>query len=144
MAQAVYEKAKTENGTALTLDKTGWSLKYNAVWDVLFELHYLPEEFYRKERETYLRETNTYGVPLDSRADYTKSDWVLWCAAMSDEEGTVEAYSAPIARFMAETKTRVPFSDWFDTQTGLIEHFMGRSVQGGIFMPLLREKWLKK
>lgn len=144
MAKAVYEKAKTEDGTALTLDKKGWSLKYNAVWDVLFDLHLLPEEFFRKEREIYLKKTNIYGVPLDSRADYTKSDWILWCAAMSDEEGTVEAYSAPIARYMAETSTRVPFGDWYDTKTGRIEHFMGRSVQGGIFMPLLKEKWLKK
>ena len=144
MAKAVYEKAKTADGTALTLDKQGWSLKYNAVWDVLFDLHYLPEEFFINERETYLKKTNVYGVPLDSRADYTKSDWILWCAAMSDEEGTVEAYSAPIARYMAETSTRVPFGDWYDTKTGRIEHFMGRSVQGGIFMPLLKEKWLKK
>ena len=140
----MYENAKTQDGTALTLDKNGWSLKYNAVWDVLFELDYLPAEFFAKERETYLKNTNTYGVPLDSRADYTKSDWVLWCAAMSDEAGTVEAYSAPIARYMAETSTRVPFGDWYDTKTGRIEHFMGRSVQGGIFMPLLKEKWLKK
>jgi len=144
MAKSVYEKAKTEDGTALTLDGKGWSLKYNAVWDVLFELNFLPEEFFMKERETYLKKTNTYGVPLDSRADYTKSDWILWCAAMSDETGTAEAYSAPIARYMAETSTRVPFGDWYDTKTGRIEHFMGRSVQGGIFMPLLREKWLKK
>ena len=144
MALAVYEKAKTKDGTALTLDGKGWSLKYNAVWDVLFDLNYLPEEFFCKERETYLEKTNTYGVPLDSRADYTKSDWILWCAAMSDEAGTVEAYSAPIAKYMAETSTRVPFGDWYDTKTGRIEHFMGRSVQGGIFMPLLKEKWLKK
>lgn len=144
MAKAVYEKARTENGTALTLDGKGWSLKYNAVWDVLFDLHLLPEEFFIKERETYLEKTNRYGVPLDSRADYTKSDWILWCAAMSNEEGTVAAYSAPIVRYMEETSTRVPFGDWYDTKTGRIEHFMGRSVQGGIFMPLLREKWLKK
>ena len=144
MAASVYAKAKTENGTALTLDGKGWSIKYNAVWDVLLDLHLLPEEFFRKERETYLRETNDYGFPLDSRADYTKSDWILWAAAMSDDAGTVEAYSAPIARYMAETHSRVPFGDWYDTKTGLIEHFMGRSVQGGIFMPLLKEKWLKK
>lgn len=144
MAKTVYEKAKTENGTALTLDGKGWSLKYNAVWDVLLDLHLLPDEFFANERKTYLEKTNIYGVPLDSRADYTKSDWILWCAAMSDEEGTVEAYSAPIARYMAETSTRVPFGDWYDTKTGRIEHFMGRSVQGGIFMPLLKEKWLKK
>ena len=26
-----------------------------------------------------------YGVPLDNRADFTKTDWEMWVAAMEDE-----------------------------------------------------------
>ena len=27
-----------------------------------------------------------YGVPLDDRADITKTDWLMWVAAMGNEE----------------------------------------------------------
>ena len=26
-----------------------------------------------------------YGVPLDNRADFTKTDWEMWVAAMEDD-----------------------------------------------------------
>lgn len=50
----------------------------------------------------------------------------------------------PVMRFLMETKDRVPFSDWYDTRTGDYCHFKGRSVQGGIFMPLLLDQFLPK
>ena len=50
----------------------------------------------------------------------------------ADHEG------APIARMLRETPSRVPFSDWYDTKTGVYEHFIARSVQGGVFAPMLR------
>ena len=31
----------------------------------------------------------------------------------------------------------VPFSDWYDTKTGRFVAFIARSVQGGVYMPLL-------
>jgi Domain of unknown function (DUF1793). len=37
----------------------------------------------------------------------------------------------------------VPFSDWYNTKTGAYCHFIARSVQGGIFMPLLADLWRK-
>ena len=46
----------------------------------------------------------------------------------------------PVVRFLQETGDRVPFSDWYDTETGEYCHFKGRSVQGGIFMPILLDR----
>ena len=43
----------------------------------------------------------------------------------------------PIVHYLRNTDTRVAFSDWYDTVTGRYEHFIARSVQGGLFMPLL-------
>ena len=142
MAQSVLARAKTDEGTSLTLDGKGWSLKYNAVWDLLFGFGLFDQAFYRGEIARYRKEQNRYGVPLDSRADYTKSDWILWAAAMGENAATVEALSEPIVRYLQETPTRVPFSDWYDTKTGRYCAFIARSVQGGIFMPLLKDKWL--
>ena len=49
---------------------------------------------------------------------------------------------SPAAQYL-ETTTRYPFGDWYETVTGEYCHFKGRSVQGGIFMPLFMEKMMK-
>ena len=89
----------------------------------------------------YVKKTNEYGTPLDSRKDYTKSDWILWCASMAKTDEEAQALIAPVAHYLETTATRVPFSDWYETVTGEYCHFMGRSVQGGIFMPVLMKKF---
>ena len=44
---------------------------------------------------------------------------------------------APVACFLRESRDRIPLSDWYDTLTGDYCHFKGRTVQGGVFMPML-------
>ena len=114
-----------------------WSLKYNLIWDRFFESDLFSDGVYEKELAYYAEKTNEYGTPLDSRRAYTKSDWILWCAAMSRTPGQAEALIAPVANYLKNTKSRIPFSDWYETETGEYCHFKARSVQGGIFMPLL-------
>ena len=140
MAASWHARAKTEEATALTFDGVGWSQKYNLVWDLVMGLGLLPAAFYARETESYLHRLNAYGLPLDSRATYTKSDWICWSAAMAQDNATFRALIAPLARYLRETTTRVPFSDWYDTATGRYEHFIARSVQGGVFMPMLRKE----
>ena len=138
MAARLMEKIGPGGNTPLTLDGHGWSMKYNLLWDKVLGLGLLPDSFYTAELASYLPRINTYGLPLDSRADYTKSDWICWVAAMSDDPAVRQALIAPIARTLRETTTRVPFSDWYDTKTGRYEHFIARSVQGGIYALLLQ------
>ncbi len=142
MAASWFERANAGGYTYLTFNKQGWSMKYNMVWDKLLSLHMLPDSFCRTETESYVDRMNEYGLPLDSRADYTKSDWILWSASMADDD-TFRKIIAPVAKFLRETSTRVPFSDWYDTKTGKYVHFIARSVQGGLYMPLLMDKWTK-
>lgn len=143
MAESWLARADRPEGSCLTFDGKGWSMKYNLAWDKVLGFNLLPEEFYRRELRSYLPRIRTYGLPLDSREDYTKSDWILWTAAMADEQEVFDALVAPVARYLRETPSRVPFSDWYFTTKGNYRAFIGRSVQGGLFMPLLAEKWKK-
>lgn len=145
VAKSWLRRATSPEGyTYLTFDEVGWSQKYNLVWDKLFGFDLFPAEFYEKELKSYLPRINEYGLPLDSRADYTKSDWTMWVASMTDDPAVFAALAAPMAKYLKESASRVPFSDWYDTKTGLSERFIARSVQGGLFMPLLMKKWRKE
>lgn len=143
MAKSWLSRADVGGYTSLTFNGDGWSMKYNLVWDKLLGFNFLPEEFYRREIASYIPRMEKYGLPLDSRAPYSKSDWIMWTAAMASEEEFPE-FVAPLARYLKETDSRVPFSDYYDTETGRYEKFIARSVQGGLFMPLLIDRWTKE
>ena len=115
-----------------------WSLKYNLVWDKLWNTGLFSRQVYEKEIAWYLQQTGKYGVPLDSRQVYTKSDWIAWCAAMAEDNAA--KLLTPIADYLENAPDRVPFGDWYDTESGIHHMFVGRSVQGGMFMPLLYSK----
>ncbi len=145
LAESWIRRATSPEGhTYLTFDGIGWSQKYNVVWDKLFGFDLFPESFYEKELAFYETKQNEFGLPLDSRAAYTKSDWSMWVAALSKDRAQFSRFAAPMAKYLKETPTRVPFSDWYDTVTGTSERFIARSVQGGVFMPLLMKKWEKR
>ncbi len=138
-------RAKAEDHYRLAFDLPDtWSLKYNLIWDKLWESKLFSEDVYRTELAFYESKMEKYGVPLDNRSTQTKSDWQLWCASMSEDKEQLKRMIAPIARYLEETETRVPFSDWYDTKSGRYYEFFARSVQGGIYMPILRQKYQDK
>jgi hypothetical protein len=144
MAAAWLVNTNRGDHSALVFNKQeGWSLKYNLVWDLLFKSRLFPPELFASELAWYTARQNTYGVPLDSRRDYTKSDWILWVAAFSFNKAEREALIAPVAAFLRDTPDRVPFSDWYDTLNAKHYYFQNRSVQGGLFMPLLADEWAR-
>jgi Domain of unknown function (DUF1793)/Domain of unknown function (DUF4965) len=133
----------------LAFDKPGtWSQKYNLVWDKLLDLDLFPASIRKTEIAFYLEHLNQYGLPLDNRADYTKLDWELWTATLTEDPTQFTALMDPIGKWLNETPSRVPLTDWYDSKTGTMLHFQARSVVGGVFIKALtdkglREKWRK-
>ncbi len=159
--------ARAENGDGsyrLAFDKPNtFSMKYNIVWDKLFGTNIMPCEVIESEVASYRRHFQPYGLPLDSRKPYTKSDWLVWTATLAENRDTFEDFVEPLWKAFHYTPSRVPMTDWYWTLTG--EHkaymsrtyvtgsfddpvpdksFRNRTVQGGLFIKLLEYKGIMK
>lgn len=142
MADKWKEMAAEGDHYRLAFDRPNtWSQKYNMVWDKMWNLG-LFTDVIDKEVPYYLTKQNEFGLPLDSRKEYTKSDWIMWTAAMAPDMETFQKFVDPMYKYVNETKTRVPISDWYHTDSGLWVGFRARSVIGGHWMKVLMDKML--
>jgi hypothetical protein len=118
-----------------------WSLKYNLLFnyvlgfgDTIFPAAVIQTDI------NYLtsKHLNTFGIPLDNRAIFTKTDWLSWIAAMATPDQFSLLFNA-IYNFANTTPTRVAFSDWYFTDSGVQKGFKARPVMGGLFAKSLIE-----
>ena len=142
----IIEKMK-ETPLVFDGDENTFALKYNMAFDILMGTNLFDEKIREKEVDYYLEISNEYGVPLDSRDTYTKSDWILWAATLTSDIEKRKKMIAPVAKFLRESESRYPFTDWYYTDKGVIKGwidalgrqrgFKNRTVQGGLFILLL-------
>ena len=145
MAQNWMKLAEDGDHYTLAFEKPGtWSQKYNLAWDTILDLNIFPESVRKKEVRYYLTKQGTYGLPLDSRKTYTKSDWIVWTATLADNAQDFKAIIAPVWKYANETSFRIPISDWHETTNAEVPNFRARSVVGGYFMKVLENKMREK
>jgi hypothetical protein len=138
------EKARDPASYRLGFDQPdSWSMKYNLIWDRILGLGVFPPEIAETEMKHYRAKQNRYGLPLDSRATYTKLDWLVWTACLTGKQQDFDDMLAPVGAWLDAAPVRVPLSDWYDTVDGTQPHnhgFFARSVVGGIFIKLLLDE----
>jgi len=140
MAREWEVLAKEGDHYKLAFDAPGtWSQKYNLVWDQVLGLGLFDPNVRRTELSFYAKNINEYGLPLDNRKDYTKLDWEIWTATLAGTSSQFQLFMAPIAKWMNETPSRVPLTDWYDTKSGKQTGFQARSVVGGVFIKALAD-----
>lgn len=109
-----------------------WSMKYNILFQYILRLELFPDTVMQQELAYYQTKRQVYGVPLDDRALFTKTDWESWVGAMGTSQQFADTVAA-IYKFADETPSRVPFSDWYFTDTGIVKGFRARPVIGGLY-----------
>ena len=144
MAKRWPDLARDGDHYVLAFGKPGsWSLKYNIVWDKILGLGLFAPDVMKSEYASYLTRQNPYGIPLDNRQKYTKSDWILWTATLAETQADFDALVNPVWKYVNETSSRVPISDWHWTDSGKQRGFQARSVVGGYSLKILADKLAK-
>ncbi|KDQ64628.1 hypothetical protein JAAARDRAFT_201939 [Jaapia argillacea MUCL 33604] len=126
--------ATSSDGQHLTLsygNDSSWGLSYNLLGDKLLNLNLFPSSVYTMQTAWYETHANAYGVPLDTRHTYTKSDWQLWTAAIVTSNTTRDLFISSVRSYAADGMSSQPLGDWYETTNGAVEGFRARPVVGG-------------
>ena len=121
-----------------------YSIKYNLLFDKLLGYNMFEQEFLEREVQVCLDHMLPYGFPLDSRTKLTKTDWMLWMAALSDKPEAATAILKALRNYIdSDVSPHKPFPDIYDCETGEQGiQFVNRTVQGSMFVLLLKDKLL--
>ena len=142
-AMALKWVEQTDDGDhyRFAFDQPGtWSQKYNLVWDKIQKINEFPHEVPEKEVAYYLTKQNKYGLPLDSKHQYTKADWIVWSATLSRSTTDFQQFISPLYKFVNETTDRIPLSDWYWTDRPEHVAFRARSVVGSFYIKMMEDK----
>ncbi|EJD38414.1 DUF1793-domain-containing protein [Auricularia subglabra TFB-10046 SS5] len=125
--------ATASGGQHLTLsygDSASWGLSYNLFADKLLKLNLFPQSVYDMQTAWYKTKINSFGLPLDTRHTYTKSDWEIWTAGIVDTTLRNQIITA-VVNYVSDGRSNTPLGDWYETTNGNTNGFKARPVVGG-------------
>ncbi|KAL2425978.1 glutaminase [Exophiala dermatitidis] len=96
---------------------------------------FVPKHIYQMQSDWYYAVRQKYGLPLDSRHLYTKTDWEFFAMAVAAPKVRAEILQS-VAKWANETSTGRPLTDLHDTEgSGGFPgpNFFARPVVGGHF-----------
>ncbi|MDR0542333.1 MAG: DUF5127 domain-containing protein [Dysgonamonadaceae bacterium] len=117
-----------------------WSQKYNLIWDKVLNLNIFSPSIAETEIAWYATKLNEYGLPLDGREQYAKTDWSLFTAALASDSASFRKFVVPVYRFMNETTYRDPMPDLYNTDEPTHRMFFARPVVGAAYIRMLEDK----
>ncbi|KAL4885116.1 hypothetical protein BJY04DRAFT_160101 [Aspergillus karnatakaensis] len=106
---------------------------------------FVPHHIYSKQSSWYSIVHQKYGLPLDSRHLYTKTDWEFFAVAVASKPVRAQILES-VAKWVNETSTNLPFTDLHKTEgDGGFPgpNFYARPVIGGHFAFLALERACK-
>ena len=96
---------------------------------------FVPQHIYQMQSDWYFAVRQKYGLPLDSRHQYTKTDWEFFAMSVAAPRVRADILER-VARWVNETTTDRPLTDLHETEgTGHFPgpNFFARPVIGGHF-----------
>lgn len=103
---------------------------------------FIPHAIYENQSTWYAAVMQKYGLPLDSRHLYTKSDWEFEAAAVASQSTRTQILDR-VAKWINETSTDRGFTDLYETEGEggwPVARFFARPVVGGHFAFLTLER----
>ncbi|KAI1109383.1 DUF1793-domain-containing protein [Nemania sp. NC0429] len=114
--------------------RSSWGLLYNIYFDKLLNMGLVNSSVYTMQSNWYPQVSQVYGVPLDNRHHYTKTDWQIWAAATC-HASTRRLFIDSIAYWLNDTVTNGAFTDLYECtgRGAYVENaaFKARPVAGG-------------
>lgn len=133
---AINPSASPPHTTLSYGDASSHGILYNLYADRLLNLNFVDQEIYDMQSEFYPTVAMEYGVPLDTRHTWIKSDWEMFAAAVASN-ATRDMFVAKLARWVGSERTDRAMTDLFDAGTGGWPEggptFVARPVVGGFF-----------
>ncbi|PWY92879.1 glutaminase GtaA [Aspergillus heteromorphus CBS 117.55] len=113
-------------------------LLYNLYADRELNLNLVPQSVYDMQSTFYPTVELKFGVPLDTRHNYTKSDWQMFTASIASTS-TRDMFTRDLSNWISETPTNYAMTDLYDAISGDYPSitFIARPVMGGAFALLL-------
>ncbi|KAI5307706.1 hypothetical protein KEM55_007625 [Ascosphaera atra] len=133
--------------------ENSWTTLYNLYSDAQLCFHmggqasnssdemFVPDKIYTAQSEWYTKKLNKYGVPLDNRHSYAKSDWEFFAMSVATQETRSKVLES-VARWVNENNVNRPLTDLYLTnKDGGFPgpNFFARPVVGGHFAFLALE-----